>query len=141
MRVELFSLVNGITLIGLGVVLLDFFFTGRLDQYLHPQFRPRETLVERVIGASARNKFLVVIFTLFADGTGSALATVGADFCPGSGASCQRCACTRNGERSTAGRLSRGVLFCLTGIVYAAARTTAQRCVDGECIYQMPIVR
>ena len=74
MRVKLFNLVNGITLIGVGAVLLDFFFTGRLDQYLHPQFRP---------------------WTLVA-----------------------------------------GVLFCLTGIVYAAAKTTAQCCVDGECVHQ-----
>jgi uncharacterized repeat protein (TIGR03943 family) len=40
MRAKVCKLLNGITLIGLGVVLLDFFFTGRLDQYLHPQFRP-----------------------------------------------------------------------------------------------------
>jgi uncharacterized repeat protein (TIGR03943 family) len=40
MRAKVCNLVNGITLIGLGVVLLDFFFTGRLDRYLHPQFRP-----------------------------------------------------------------------------------------------------
>jgi uncharacterized repeat protein (TIGR03943 family) len=39
MRAKLCSLLNGFTLIGLGVVLLDFYFTGRLDQYLHPQFR------------------------------------------------------------------------------------------------------
>ncbi len=39
MRAKLCSLLNGITLIGLGAVLLDFYFTGRLDQYLHPQFR------------------------------------------------------------------------------------------------------
>ena len=48
MRAKLCNLLNGITLIGLGVVLLDFFFTGRLDQYLHPQFRPW-TLVGGVI--------------------------------------------------------------------------------------------
>ena len=70
MRAKLFNLVNGITLIGVGAVLLDFFFTGRLDQYLHPQFRP---------------------WTLVA-----------------------------------------GVIFCVAGIVYAAAKTTAQCCVDGE---------
>ena len=40
MRAKLCSLLNGVTLIGLGVVLLDFYFTGRLNQYLHPQFRP-----------------------------------------------------------------------------------------------------
>jgi uncharacterized repeat protein (TIGR03943 family) len=40
MRAKLCSVLNGVTLIGLGVVLLDFYFTGRLDQYLHPQFRP-----------------------------------------------------------------------------------------------------
>ncbi|MBV8353601.1 MAG: TIGR03943 family protein [Verrucomicrobia bacterium] len=39
MRARVFNFVNGITLIGVGAVLLDFFFTGRLDQYLHPQFR------------------------------------------------------------------------------------------------------
>ncbi|MBV8143322.1 MAG: TIGR03943 family protein [Verrucomicrobia bacterium] len=48
MRSKVCSLLNGITLIGLGVVLLDFFFTGRLDRYLHPQFRPW-TLVGGII--------------------------------------------------------------------------------------------
>jgi uncharacterized repeat protein (TIGR03943 family) len=74
MRAKLCNLLNGITLIGLGVVLLDFFFTGRLDQYLHPQFRP--------------------------------WALVG------------------------------GVIFCLAGIVYAAAKNTSQCCIDGECVHQ-----
>jgi uncharacterized repeat protein (TIGR03943 family) len=74
MRVKLSNLVNGITLIGVGMVLLDFFFTGRLDQYLHPQFRP---------------------WTLVA-----------------------------------------GVLFCLAGVVYAAAKTSTQCCIDGECVHQ-----
>jgi uncharacterized repeat protein (TIGR03943 family) len=74
MRAKVCNLLNGVTLIGLGVVLLDFFFTGRLDQYLHPQFRP---------------------WTL-----------VG------------------------------GIIFCLAGIIYAAAKTTAQCCVDGECVHQ-----
>jgi uncharacterized repeat protein (TIGR03943 family) len=74
MRAKLCNLLNGITLIGLGVVLLDFFFTGRLDQYLHPQFRP---------------------WTL-----------VG------------------------------GVIFCLAGIIYAAANSTSQCCIDGECVHQ-----
>ena len=74
MRAKVCNLLNGITLIGMGVVLLDFFFTGRLDQYLHPQFRP---------------------WTL-----------VG------------------------------GIIFCLAGIVYAAAKTTAQCCVEGECVHQ-----
>jgi uncharacterized repeat protein (TIGR03943 family) len=74
MRAKLCNLLNGITLIGLGVVLLDFFFTGRLDQYLHPQFRP--------------------------------WALVG------------------------------GVIFCLAGIIYAAAKNTSQCCIDGECIHQ-----
>jgi uncharacterized repeat protein (TIGR03943 family) len=73
MRAKVCSFLNGITLIGLGVVLLDFFFTGRLDQYLHPQFRP---------------------WTL-----------VG------------------------------GIIFCLAGIIYAAART-AQCCIEGECVHQ-----
>src|SRR5271167_1678701 len=75
MRAKLFNLVNGITLIGVGAVLLDFFFTGRLDQYLHPQFRP---------------------WTLVA-----------------------------------------GVIFCVVGIVYAAAKTYARCCIDGEeCVHQ-----
>src|SRR6202007_411654 len=30
---------NGITLLGLGGVLIAFFINGRIDQYLHPQFR------------------------------------------------------------------------------------------------------
>src|SRR5580704_3871807 len=76
MRAKACNLLNGITLIGLGVVLLDFFFTGRLDQYLHPQFRP---------------------WTL-----------VG------------------------------GIIFCLAGIIYAAAKTTAQCCIEGECVHQNP---
>jgi uncharacterized repeat protein (TIGR03943 family) len=48
MRAKLCSLLNGVTLIGLGVVLLDFYLTGRLNQYLHPQFRPW-TLVGGII--------------------------------------------------------------------------------------------
>jgi uncharacterized repeat protein (TIGR03943 family) len=40
MRAQASNLLNGITLVGVGIVLLDFFFTGRLDAYLHPQFRP-----------------------------------------------------------------------------------------------------
>ncbi|HYY30846.1 MAG TPA: TIGR03943 family protein [Chthoniobacterales bacterium] len=39
MRAKVCKLANGITLIGIGVVLLDFYFTGRIDRYLHPQFR------------------------------------------------------------------------------------------------------
>lgn len=74
MRAKLSNRINGITLIGVGAVLLDFFFTGRVDQYLHPQFRP---------------------WTLVA-----------------------------------------GVMFCVVGIVYAAAKTTAQCCIDGECAHQ-----
>ena len=74
MRAKLSNLINGITLIGVGAVLLDFFFTGRVDQYLHPQFRP----------------------------------------------------CT----------LIAGVIFCVVGFVYAAARTTAQCCIDGECVHE-----
>lgn len=73
MRAKLCSLLNGITLIGLGVVLLDFFFTGRLDQYLHPQFR---------------------LWTLFG-----------------------------------------GIVFCIAGTVYAAAKTVAQCCSEEECIH------
>jgi uncharacterized repeat protein (TIGR03943 family) len=74
MRAKACNLLNGITLIGLGVVLLDFFFTGRLDQYLHPQFR---------------------LWTL-----------------------------------------AGGIIFCLAGIIYAAAKTTAQCCIEGECVHQ-----
>jgi uncharacterized repeat protein (TIGR03943 family) len=74
MRAKLCKLLNGITLIGLGVVLLDFFFTGRLDQYLHPQFRPWA--------------------------------------------------------------LAGGVIFCLAGTIYAAAKNTSQCCIDGECVHQ-----
>jgi uncharacterized repeat protein (TIGR03943 family) len=73
MRAKLCSLLNGITLIGLGVVLLDFFFTGRLDQYLHPQFR---------------------LWTL-----------------------------------------AGGIIFCIAGTVYAAAKTVGQCCVEDECIH------
>src|ERR1700731_5270148 len=76
MRAKACNLLNGITLIGLGVVLLDFFFTGRLDQYLHPQFRP---------------------WTLLG-----------------------------------------GIIFCLAGIIYAAAKTTTQCCIEGECVHQNP---
>src|ERR1700744_1326361 len=74
MRAKFCNLLNGITLIGMGMVLLDFFFTGRLDQYLHPQFRP---------------------WTL-----------VG------------------------------GIIFCLAGIVYAGAKTTAECCAEGECVHR-----
>jgi uncharacterized repeat protein (TIGR03943 family) len=74
MRSKACNLLNGITLLGLGVVLLDFFFTGRLDRYLHPQFRP---------------------WTL-----------VG------------------------------GIIFCLAGIIYAAAKTPAQCCNEGECVHE-----
>lgn len=74
MRAKLCSLLNGVTLIGLGVVLLDFYLTGRLNQYLHPQFRP---------------------WTL-----------VG------------------------------GIIFCLTGIIYAGAKATTECCVEGECVHR-----
>jgi uncharacterized repeat protein (TIGR03943 family) len=73
MRAKLCSLLNGLTLIGLGVVLLDFFFTGRLDQYLHPQFR---------------------LWTL-----------------------------------------AGGIIFCIAGTVYAAAKTAGQCCIEEECIH------
>src|SRR6516165_8871764 len=68
------NVLNGLTLVGVGAVLLDFFFTGRLDQYLHPQFRP---------------------FTPIA-----------------------------------------GAIFCLIGILYAAAKLSGRCCVDGECIHE-----
>jgi uncharacterized repeat protein (TIGR03943 family) len=74
MRARVCNLVNGITLIGLGVVLLDFYFTGRLDRYLHPQFRP----------------------------------------------------CTLIG----------GIIFCLAGIIYAGTKSTAECCIDGECVHR-----
>src|ERR1700675_1644232 len=74
MRGKVCNLLNGITLIGLGVVLLDFFFTGRLDQYLHPQFR---------------------LWTL-----------------------------------------AGGIIFCLAGIIYAAAKTATNCCIEGECVHQ-----
>src|SRR5215469_9153520 len=68
------NVLNGLTLVGIGIVLLDFFFTGRLDQYLHPQFRP---------------------FTLVA-----------------------------------------GIIFCVIGVVYGAAKPSARCCVDGECVHE-----
>jgi uncharacterized repeat protein (TIGR03943 family) len=39
MRIWAAKLFNGITLLGLGGVLIAFFISGRIDQYLHPQFR------------------------------------------------------------------------------------------------------
>ncbi len=74
MRAKVCSLLNGITLIGMGVVLLDFYFTGRLERYLHPQFRPWT--------------------------------------------------------------LAGGIIFCLAGIIYAAAKATTKCCVEGECVHQ-----
>src|SRR5258708_38256934 len=40
MRVWAAKFLNGITLLGLGGVLISFCLKGRIDQYLHPQFRP-----------------------------------------------------------------------------------------------------
>src|ERR1700724_4138427 len=74
MRAKFCNLLNGIPLIGLGVVLLDFFVTGRVDQYLHPQFRPWT--------------------------------------------------------------LAGGIIFCAVGIIYAAAKTTSQCCIEGECVHK-----
>jgi uncharacterized repeat protein (TIGR03943 family) len=74
MRAKVSNILNGLTLVGVGMVLLDFFFTGRLDQYLHPLFRP---------------------FTPVA-----------------------------------------GVIFCLIGVVYAAAKPGGRCCVDGECVHE-----
>jgi uncharacterized repeat protein (TIGR03943 family) len=74
MRAKVSNVLNGLTLVGMGIVLLDFFFTGRLDQYLHPQFRP---------------------FTPVA-----------------------------------------GVIFCVIGLVYAAAKPETRCCLDGECVHQ-----
>jgi uncharacterized repeat protein (TIGR03943 family) len=39
MRTWAAKVFNGITLLGLGGVLIAFFINGRIDQYLHPQFR------------------------------------------------------------------------------------------------------
>jgi len=39
MRTWAAKVFNGITLLGLGGVLIAFFISGRIDQYLHPQFR------------------------------------------------------------------------------------------------------
>jgi len=39
MRTRAAKVFNGITLLGLGGVLITFFINGRIDQYLHPQFR------------------------------------------------------------------------------------------------------
>ena len=39
MRAKVSRFINGLTLAGLGGVLLAFYFSGRIDQYLHPQFR------------------------------------------------------------------------------------------------------
>jgi uncharacterized repeat protein (TIGR03943 family) len=40
MRLLAAKFLNGITLLGLGGVLISFCLKGRIDQYLHPQFRP-----------------------------------------------------------------------------------------------------
>jgi len=74
MRAKVCNVLNGLTLVGVGIVLLDFFFTGRLDQYLHPQFRPITPLA--------------------------------------------------------------GVIFCVIGLVYAAAKPGGRCCVDGECVHE-----
>ena len=74
MRAKVSSILNGLTLVGIGIVLLDFFFTGRLDQYLHPLFRPITPVA--------------------------------------------------------------GVIFCVIGLVYAAAKPGGRCCVDGECVHE-----
>ena len=74
MRTKASNLVNGVTLVGVGAILLAFFFTGRLDQYLHPQFRP---------------------WTMVA-----------------------------------------GFIFCISGVVYALAKSTTDCCIEGECVHQ-----
>jgi uncharacterized repeat protein (TIGR03943 family) len=56
MRAEVSKYVNGITLIGVGGVLLAFWLNHRIDQYLHPQFRP---------GVLAGGILLVVAGTLY----------------------------------------------------------------------------
>ncbi|HEY0789929.1 MAG TPA: hypothetical protein VGD78_02585 [Chthoniobacterales bacterium] len=40
MRAAVSKCLNGVTLLGVGGVLLSFWLNHRLDQYLHPQFRP-----------------------------------------------------------------------------------------------------
>jgi uncharacterized repeat protein (TIGR03943 family) len=40
MRLSAAKFLNGITLLGIGGVLISFCLKGRIDQYLHPQFRP-----------------------------------------------------------------------------------------------------
>jgi uncharacterized repeat protein (TIGR03943 family) len=40
MRLLAAKFLNGITLLGIGGVLISFCLKGRIDQYLHPQFRP-----------------------------------------------------------------------------------------------------
>jgi uncharacterized repeat protein (TIGR03943 family) len=74
MRAKVSRFINGLTLAGLGGVLLAFYFSGRIDQYLHPQFR--------------------------------VLALVG------------------------------GAAFCIGSVVYMLAKSSAQCCVDGECVHQ-----
>jgi uncharacterized repeat protein (TIGR03943 family) len=74
MRAKVSNILNGLTLVGVGIVLLDFFFTGRLDQYLHPLFRPITPVA--------------------------------------------------------------GVIFCVIGLVYAAAKPGGRCCVDGECVHE-----
>jgi uncharacterized repeat protein (TIGR03943 family) len=56
MRAEVSKYLNGITLIGVGGVLLAFWLNHRIDQYLHPQFRP---------GVLAGGILLVVAGTLY----------------------------------------------------------------------------
>jgi uncharacterized repeat protein (TIGR03943 family) len=62
MRAEVSKYVNGITLIGMGGVLLAFWLNHRIDQYLHPQFRP---------GVLAGGIMLVVAGTLYCVTRGS----------------------------------------------------------------------
>lgn len=56
MRAEVSKYLNGITLIGVGGVLLAFWLNHRIDQYLHPQFRP---------GVLAGGILLVIAGTLY----------------------------------------------------------------------------
>ena len=74
MRAKVSNILNGLTLVGVGIVLLDFYFTGRLDQYLHPLFRPITPVA--------------------------------------------------------------GVIFCVIGLIYAAAKPGGRCCVDGECFHE-----
>jgi uncharacterized repeat protein (TIGR03943 family) len=74
MGTKIARLLKALTLIGIGAVLVFFFTSGRLEQYLHPLFRP--------------------------------------------------------------GVLVAGILFVAGGLIYAFAESSANCCVDDECLHQ-----